>query len=344
MGVYAPRPSRCPTIQLHCHLEGTINAQRLVELARLSDAESRLPSQDHEQLQAMLVGKTREAFFHALNITRPFRLRPDELRLIARWALESASNEGVVYSEFRINLENSMAHGLDPWDVLYAIDEELRDARRRAGVRSGLILAAERKFHMVPDIVGLGCAAWRKGLIVGIDLDGEEHLYPTEDFVDAFEPARRIGLPITIHAGEWSGPQSVWSALKCGATRIGHGIRSEEDDTLVDELVRRRIHLEMCPTSNVCTAVIHQLSEHPIRRYLDWGVSLSINPDDPAIFDSEVTREYQLVQEALGFGRDEVRRVNAYALDASFASQTDKREIAKLLQEPSTEPGAGGSA
>ena len=145
--------------------------------------------------------------------------------------------------------------------------------------------------------------------VVAFGLGGSEERGPAYWFGDAAACARLAGLRLTVHAGETAGPDSVWAALRLGAERIGHGIRSIEDPALVAHLRDRRIPLEICITSNLVTGVVPRLEDHPVRRLFDAGVPIILNTDDPAMFACTLTGEYQLAARAFGFTQAELRGI-----------------------------------
>jgi adenosine deaminase len=155
--------------------------------------------------------------------------------------------------------------------------------------------------------------------VVGFGLGGTENGHPPEWFVGAYDVAREAGLHSVPHAGEVAGPPSVWGAIRAlGAERLGHGVRCIEDPTLVEYLVQHQIPLEVCPTSNVCLGVYPSYQEHPIRWLWDQGVYVTLNSDDPPMFNTDLVSEYQALVEHLGFGAAELKQLNLNALRASF--------------------------
>jgi adenosine deaminase len=157
------------------------------------------------------------------------------------------------------------------------------------------------------------------GLIVGVFLAGPEAGNPVERYADTFALFRDAGLPVEIHAGEWCGPESVWDALEHGRPqRIGHGVAIFDDPRLVDCVRAERIHVEMCPTSNVRTAAVRRIEDHPIGRAHALGLTFSINTDDPGAFACTLTGELKVVARTFGFTAADFRRVAQDSLAARF--------------------------
>ncbi len=155
--------------------------------------------------------------------------------------------------------------------------------------------------------------------VVGIGLGGSEQTFPPELFTDVYAEARRAGFHTTAHAGEAAGAASVWGSLRSlGVERIGHGTRAEEDPGLMDYLAEKQVPVEMCPLSNVRTGVISRIEAHPIRRYFDRGLLVTISTDDPRMFGNSIHEEYRILETVFGFSPAEIRQVMENSVKASW--------------------------
>jgi adenosine deaminase len=164
--------------------------------------------------------------------------------------------------------------------------------------------------------------------VVALGLGGPEIGHPPELYAEAFEFARLAGLHRVPHAGELAGPASVWGSLRAlHAERIGHGVRSSEDPALVDYLREHQVPLELCPTSNLCLGVVPSYAAHPIRRLWDAGLTVTVNSDDPPLFNTDLVREYTVLADHLGFTANDLERLSLNALRASFLPADEKTRL-----------------
>jgi adenosine deaminase/aminodeoxyfutalosine deaminase len=160
--------------------------------------------------------------------------------------------------------------------------------------------------------------------IIGIGMGGDERRTGSEPFRALYAQAAQAGLRLTNHAGETTGPEAIWEALSLGSERLGHALSAIQDAALVQELKTRSVPLELCPTSNVRTGVCPSVAEHPLRKYFDAGLLVTLNSDDPAFFGSDVANEYLLAHTEQGFTRDELRQLAANSIRASFLPEEAK--------------------
>ena len=167
--------------------------------------------------------------------------------------------------------------------------------------------------------------------VAAFGIGGDERNGPADWFAEVYVRAAENGLHRTAHAGESDGPESIWGALNLKAERIGNGLTAEKDPELVEELAERQIPIEVCVTSNLRTGVCAGIGQHPVRRYFDQGLMLTLNSDDPAIFRSSLVEEYALVQEAFGFNDEHLREMARNSFEASFLGAEKKIEFLDLF-------------
>ena len=286
-----------PKIELHIHLEGSIRARTLLQIARRNDVP--LPASTVEGLAGLYQFRDFEHFIEVWRLTtRALRTEQDFRQVVGDYAAEAASH-GAVYLEGIFTPAEAVGRG-SGWDEVFA------------GYCDGARLAAEQhgvQVRLTPDIPR-GCSleiaeltarhavAYRDRGVVGIGLGGPEARYPPEAYARAFEIGRGGGLGSVPHAGEAAGPSSVRGALDTlRADRIRHGVRAAEDPGLMRELAARGVVLDVCPISNLRTGVVSSLADHPLPVLAAAGVACSVSTDDPAMFDTDLSADYAAARE-----------------------------------------------
>ncbi|MGA3101104.1 MAG: adenosine deaminase [Terracidiphilus sp.] len=315
-----------PKAELHLHLEGTIAPATLVELSARHDT---YPLTQHEA-EALYQFTDFTEFIESFKaVTR--RLRdPEDYELAAWRMMEHLAAQGVVHAEVFISVGVIyMWRNFDP-RCFEPIFEGLERARRRAARELGLslywIFDAVRHFTVEEaDRVFRKAAELREFYpsIVAIGLGGDERRSGSEPFRHLYARAQAAGLRLTNHAGETTGPEAIWEALDIGSERIGHALSAIQDEELLQNL-KGRAALELNPTSNVRTGVCPSFAAHPLRRYFDRGLLVTINSDDPAFFGSDLANEFLLAHTQQGFTRDELRQLAANSIRASFLPENEK--------------------
>jgi adenosine deaminase len=167
--------------------------------------------------------------------------------------------------------------------------------------------------------------------VTGFGMGGDEAGFPPGDFADAFAVAREAGLGLTVHAGEWAGPESVRGGLALGVSRIGHGVRAAEDPELVRELAERGTVLEVCPTSNIALGLYPSYAEHPLPALRAAGVPVTLGSDDPPYWDASIGREYAVASEQFGLDDAALREITRTALRAAFVEEDVRRRLLDLV-------------
>ena len=282
-----------PKIELHVHLEGTVRAETLLEIARRNDYP--LPAQTVEGLAELYEYRDFEHFIEVWVLTtNALRTRDDFRRVVVDYAAEAASH-GAVYIEGIFSPAERVRRGVRWEDIFGGYCDGAEEARELHDVEVRLTPDMVRGFPLeeCEPVVRYSAAHAERG-VVGVGLGGLEAQYPPEPYAGVFELAKAEGLGSVPHAGEVAGPESVRGALQAlQADRVRHGFRAIEDPELVVELAEREIVLDVSPVSNVRTGAVPSLPEHPLPRLVEAGVRCSISTDDPAMFDTDLTREYE---------------------------------------------------
>lgn len=267
-----------------------------------------------------------------------FQLMQDEysLRHVTEDVFRQLKDDGVIYVELRFAPLLHVEKGLMPERVVETVDRATEDMIRETGVEARLILCTLRHFTETQSMKTAQLVKDFQGTrVVALDIAGDEAGFPLKPHIEAYRYAREFGLARTAHAGEASGPESVWETLRSlQPTRIGHGVRSIEDQRLIDFLAKERIHLEVCPSSNVqIIPSINDWSEHPIHKLFRLGVSLNVNTDTRMLTPITLTGEYEGLVHAFGWSRDEFLKTNLMAVDAAFVDDDVKQRLRKTLLE-----------
>ena len=282
-----------PKIELHVHLEATLRPERLLEIARRNDYP--LPVDTVEGLRRLYEFRDFDHFIEVwILVTNALRHADDFRQLVVDYAGE-ASRHGAVYVEGIFSPIERTWRGVD-WDEIFTgYCDGAQEARERHGVEVRFSPDITRSAPLEDAVKMVGYAArYRDRGIVGIGLGGEEALYPPEPFEPAFRAAREAGLGSVPHAGEVVGPPSIWGAVRAlDPVRIRHGIRAVEDPALLREIRDRGIVLDVCPVSNLRTRAVASPQEHPLPLLVEFGIPCSISTDDPEMFDTDLTREYE---------------------------------------------------
>src|SRR5580658_5417993 len=318
---------RLPKAELHLHLEGTILPATLVELSERHDFRPLTLA----EAQPLYEFTDFTGFIESFKAVTRLLTGPDDYELAAWRMMQALAEQGVVHAEVYISVGVVyLWRNHDP-ACFEPIFEGLERARERGERELGLSLywifdavrhftvdEAERVFRKAAELQQIYPS------IIGIGLGGDERVALSEPFRKLYAQAQRAGLRLTNHAGETTGPEAIWAALSIGSERIGHALSAIADPDLVQELKVRSTPVELNPTSNVRTGVCPSFAAHPLRHYFDHGLLVTINSDDPAFFGSDLANEYLLAHTEQAFTREELRRLAANSIRASFLPDSDK--------------------
>ncbi len=322
-----------PKVELHVHLEGTTPPHLVRTLARRNGVT--LPANlfhDDGAFHWRDFGHFLEVYDAASSVIKT----PQDYRDVTYGYLASCAAEGAVYVEVMSSPNHAAAAGMSYRDHLDGIVAGISDAAADHGIVGRLIVTCVRHFGTEQAMkVARQVAAHPHPFVVGFGMGGDEANWPPGQFADAFNYVAASGLACTVHAGEWSGPAGIREAIATlPVARLGHGVRAIEDPGLIEEIVARGIALEVCPGSNVATGLYPSLAEHPLRRLIDAGVSVSINSDDPPYFATSIGHEYDNAASAIGLSSTALRRISQAAMTASFADpETKARLLAAIARD-----------
>jgi adenosine deaminase len=343
-----------PLIDLHRHLDGSVRLETILDLGRQHNLP--LPAGDVEGLRPY-VQVTQSApgnaavpgvmaFIAKFEWMTRILVDYDACRRVAYENVETARDEGLDYVELRFSpWFMAEANQLDPAGVVEAVVDGVEAGRQALGLPIGLIGILSRTYG--PD------AAWKeleallryRDHLVALDLAGDEANWPGELFVNHLARARDAGWQITIHAGEAAGPESVWQAIReLGAQRIGHAVHAIQDPALLDYMAERGIPVESSLTSNVQTSTVPDYGSHPIRQFVQRGLLVTLNTDDPGISGIDLTYEYDVAAPAAGLSAEQIHRIQRNAVTAAFLSHEEREALRTVRSAPRTASSAPRSA
>jgi aminodeoxyfutalosine deaminase len=316
-----------PKAELHLHLEGSVSAETLVELRKRHGKQSTLA-----QAESLYQYRDFNGFLMAFKTLTEDLQTPEDYELITYRLLEQLKAENVLHAEIYVSVGVCLWRKQDFDAIFEGLDRGRLRGERDFGVSVLWIFDAVRQFGpgAAQDVFELA-ARYHDRNVIGVGIGGDEQKAPPELFREAYAYAANQGLRLTAHAGENAGPESIWGALNFGAERIGHGLTASQDPELVEELARRQIPVEICLTSNLRTGCCGKISEHPVRRYFDQGLMITLNTDDPAMFGTSLTREYELAQTEFGFTDEHLRELARNSFEASFLPAEKKVQFLNLL-------------
>jgi aminodeoxyfutalosine deaminase len=315
-----------PKAELHVHHVGSASPRIVSELA------ARHPGTVPSDLDALREFYTFRDFGHFIEVylaVVDLLREPEDLRLLTYEIAGEMAAQNIRYAELTLTPWTSVQRGIPIEAYVEAVEDGRVGAERDHGVRlrwiydipgeSGLPSAKDTlqyALHHAPDT------------LLGFGLGGPEAGVDRPQFKDVFDEARAAGLHSVPHAGETTGPQTVWDALRdLGAERIGHGTSSVQDPALVEYLVQQQVPLEVCPTSNIATRAVDSLANHPIRELYGAGALVTVNSDDPPMFGTTLNREYEIAADLLGLDERGIAGLAKNAVRASFMPDAEKADL-----------------
>lgn len=328
-----------PKTELHCHLDGSLRLETMLELAREQGKMALLPADSveglEERLRAVDDSESLEAYLAWFRYTIPLMQTREALRRIAYELAEDNARENVRYLEVRYGPILHTEEGLSLEEVNDAVLEGLRQAEGDFDIRATVIVCGLRDRYESASLRQAELAvAYRGRGVVAFDLAGGEAGNPPKHHLHAFYYARNHLLNLTIHAGESWGPDSIRQALFfCGAHRIGHGTSLHQDPDLLTYFVDHQIPLEICPTSNVQTHVVSSFEAHPLRTYIEAGVPVTINTDNRLFSRTSVTEELWRIHERCGVDAAQLRGIVLNGFRYAFLPWDEKQEVFRRAEE-----------
>ena len=317
------------SIDLHLHFDGSLSLDTVKRLAQMQGVA--LP-ENEKIIEMLTVGNNcsnlaqyLEKFEFPLSLLQNEGAIEEGMYLLCKELVA----ENCIYAEIRFAPQLHTRNGLTQDSVAAAAIRGFE----RSKLLGGLILCCMRgNDNKEQNLITVEIANKYLGSgVLAIDLAGNEAAFPTGDFEEIFAKARRFSIPFTVHAGEADGAESVKKAIELGAARIGHGVRSLEDEEVVMTLANKKIPLELCPTSNLNTAIFSDINQYPIRRLMNKGVIVTVNSDNRSVSDTTALRDMNIVKKAFGLSDEEEKQMLINAVSSAFCTDEVKQKLLEVI-------------
>ena len=321
---------RLPKAELHLHIEGTFEPKLMFAIAKRNNfklgynsVKDILTAYNFKDLREFL-----NIYYRGVNVL----LQEQDFYDLTMAYLKKAYSQNILHTEISFDPQAHTSRGVDFDTVITGIHRALADAKEKPGIVSGLIMCFLRDKDPSSAMKTLEEALSYKNWIVGVGLDSYEVGYPPSKFQTVFERALDEGFLAVAHAGEEGPAEYIWQAINLlRVSRVDHGIRSLEDETLTQELVRRKIPLTVCPLSNLKLKVVEKMEDHPLKKMMRKGLLVTLNSDDPAYFGGYVNENYLVVQKVLQLDKKDIYTLASNSFIASFLNNKTKDKMLKKL-------------
>ncbi len=319
-----------PKAELHLHLEGSVDPATLVELSRRYNTP--LPTENNrydvsgsgdvlteDDVRRLYSYKDFNGFLMAFKAVTERLRSPEDYELVTYRLMQKLRQQNVMHAEVYVSIGVVRWRGLPVEPLVEGMGRGRERGQRDFGVSLFWIFDAVR--HSGPEAAAEVfdlASRLRERNVVAIGIGGDEARGPAEWFRDLYKRAADKGLHLTAHAGETTGPESIWGALNIGAERIGHGLAASQDPELLEVMAQKQIPVEVCVSSNVRTGACPGFQGHPLRKFFDHGLMTTLNTDDPAMFQTSLNREFEIAQEEFDFSEEHLRELARNSFEASF--------------------------
>lgn len=324
-----------PKIELHCHLDGSLRAETIIDIAK-KDGIS-LPTMDREEIQQELIApldcESLDEYLKRFALPNLVMQSQENLKRITFELFEDAAKENVKYMEVRFAPLLHTVKGLTVEEIIQSVIDGMREAEEQFDIHGNIILSCMRTMSAESafEVVEKGKQFLGKG-VVAIDLCASEEEGFCGDFVEPIALAREYGYRVTIHAGETGVGKNVLEAVEMlGAERIGHGVFIKDCAEAYDVVKEKQVVLEMCPTSNVQTKAVDQYSEHPIYNFHKDGIKVTVNTDNRTVSDTTMAKECTIVFDEFNMSEEDYKKIYLDSVEACFADEETKVKLKKYL-------------
>ncbi|MBU0713500.1 adenosine deaminase [bacterium] len=326
-----------PKTELHCHLDGSLRLNTILELAEKDKVD--LPTRDPDMLRKAVTvqsnGITLPEYIKKFDLTLKVLQTPESLTRTAFELAEDCSKENVLYLEVRYSPILHTKQGMTTMESVDAVIKGLKQAEEEFKIKTGIIICGIRSIspEVSYQLAELAVAFKNRG-VVGFDLAGVEENFPAKDHKEAFYLILDNNINTTLHAGEDFGPESIHQAVHyCGAHRIGHGVRLKEDGDLLNYITDHRIAMEICMTSNIHTGSVKSYENHPFKFYYDYGLRVTLNTDNRLISNTCLTKEYMLAHQYFNFKILDFKEIIINGFKSAFLPHRDRTNMIRRIAD-----------
>ncbi|WML57884.1 adenosine deaminase [Neobacillus sp. PS2-9] len=324
-----------PKIELHCHLDGSLRAETIIDIAKREDIS--LPTLDRDEIQQELIApldcESLDEYLKRFALPNLVMQSQENLKRITFELFEDAAKENVKYMEVRFAPLLHTAQGLSVEEIIQSVIDGMREAEKQFDINGNIILSCMRTMSAESafEVVEKGKPFLGKG-VVAIDLCASEEEGFCGDFVEPIALAREYGYRVTIHAGETGVGKNVLEAVEMlGAERIGHGVFIKDCAEAYDVVKEKQVVLEMCPTSNVQTKAVNQYSDHPIYDFHKDGIKVTVNTDNRTVSDTTMAKECTIVFDEFDMNEEDYKKIYLDSVEACFADEKTKLKLRKYI-------------
>jgi adenosine deaminase len=316
-----------PKVELHVHLEGSIKPEALLIIAQRNNI--KLPAETPAELTNFFKFKNFRHFVEVYTLITSCLKTVDDYELISYQFGCECARQNIRYAEVTFSLAtNCRLTGLRWQEILEGLNAGRARAIKEFSIDWGWVFDILRDEQNSQTWITDAAISAKNDGVVAVGLSGNEDTTKAETFAKNIERTHKNGLGFVPHAGETCGPESIWPVINLlNADRIGHGVRCIEDPNLMDFLKQKQIPLEICPTSNICIGVFQNFKTHSLRSLWDAGIYITINSDDPALFNTDLNNEYKILVNYFDFSLSDIEKVSLNALHASFLPASKKQQL-----------------
>jgi len=326
-----------PKTELHCHLDGSLRLNTILELAEKDKVD--LPTRDPDMLRKAVTvqsnGITLPEYIKKFDLTLKVLQTPESLTRTAFELAEDCSKENVLYLEVRYSPILHTKQGMTTMESVDAVIKGLKQAEEEFKIKTGIIICGIRSIspEVSYQLAELAVAFKNRG-VVGFDLAGVEENFPAKDHKEAFYLILDNNINTTLHAGEDFGPESIHQAVHyCGAHRIGHGVRLKEDGDLLNYITDHRIAMEICMTSNIHTGSVKTYENHPFKFYYDYGLRVTLNTDNRLISNTSLTKEFMLAHQYFNLKIPDFKEIIINGFKSAFLPHRDRTNMIRRIAD-----------